>query len=184
MLLIGTRDLLPLDSTCRCSRRKQWNSAFAGSILDPLTQPSSSSLSSSCPKSWKAEQSSPTMTISGQKQLIPCPTRERAPTLDRMVLTRSSRKQRLSLRNFFRRKLQFVLSRDDNRRVFQEMLFCDRPKARMIWEHVGLPLLYHGKSLLPFTFCSNQYTNRESSSECQMAIIGTPRVRFDEIVCN
>ena len=37
-LLTGTRDLLPLTSTCRCSRTNEWNSTFAGSISDPLTQ--------------------------------------------------------------------------------------------------------------------------------------------------
>ena len=97
--------------------KKKWNSAFAGSISDPLTQPSSSRPSSSCPKSWQAEYSSPPMTISVQKQLSPCPTGERAATLERMVLTRSSRKRRLSLRNFFRRKLLFIPSRNDSRRV-------------------------------------------------------------------
>ena len=57
------------------------------------------------------------MTISGQKQLSPCPTGERAATLERMVLSRSSRKRRQSLRNSFCRKLLFIFSRDDNRRV-------------------------------------------------------------------
>ena len=112
-LLIGTRDLLPLVSTCRCSRTKNWSSAFAGSISDPLTQPSSSR----CPNRWKAEESSPPMTISGQKQLSPCPTGERAATVHRMVLTRSSRKRRQSLRNSIRRKLLFIFSGDDSRRV-------------------------------------------------------------------
>ena len=36
--------------TCRCWRTKEWNSAFAGSISDPLTQPNSSGPSSCCPK--------------------------------------------------------------------------------------------------------------------------------------
>ena len=45
--------------------------------------------------------------ISGQKQLSPCPTGERASTVERMVLTRFSRKRRQSLRNFFRRRLLF-----------------------------------------------------------------------------
>ena len=116
-LLIGARDLLPLVSTCRCSRTKEWNSAFAGSISDPLIKPRSSSLSSSCPKVWKAEYSSPPMTISGQKQLSPCQIRERAATVERMVLTKSSRKGRQSLRNYSRRKLLLIFSRDDNRRV-------------------------------------------------------------------
>ena len=117
MLLMGTRDFLPLTSTCGCSLTKKWNSVFAGSISDPLTQPSSSSPSNSCPKRWKAQYSSPPRLISGQKQLSPSPTREGGATVGRMVLTRSSRKRRQSLRNSFRRKLLFVFSRDNNRRV-------------------------------------------------------------------
>ena len=54
-LLIGTRDLLPLASTCRCSRTKELNSAVAGSVCDPLTQPNSSSPSSSCPKEVESQ---------------------------------------------------------------------------------------------------------------------------------
>ena len=41
------------------------------------------------------------MVISRQKQLIPYPTRERAATVQRIVLTRSSRKRRQSCRNYF-----------------------------------------------------------------------------------
>ena len=82
-LLIGTQDLLPLDCTCRCSRTNKWKSTFAGSIVDPLTQPCSNSPSSSCLKRWKTEYSSPPMMIPGQKQLSPCPTGERAATVER-----------------------------------------------------------------------------------------------------
>ena len=57
------------------------------------------------------------MTISGQKQLSPCPIGERAATVGRMVLTRSSRKRRQSQRNFWRRKLLLIFSRDGSRRV-------------------------------------------------------------------
>ena len=116
-LLIGTRDLLPLASTCRCSRTKEWNSGFAGSISDPLTQPSSNSPSSSCPKRWNVKYSSPPLTISGQKLLSPYPIGEGAATVERMVLMRSSRRRRQSLRNSFRRKLLFIFPSDDNRRV-------------------------------------------------------------------
>ena len=52
-LSIGSRDLLPLNLTSRCSRTNKWNSAFAGSISDPLTEPGSSSPSRRCPKRWK-----------------------------------------------------------------------------------------------------------------------------------
>ena len=51
------------------------------------------------------------------KQLSPCPTGECAATVERMVLTRSSRKRRQYLRNSFRKKLLFIFSRDDNRGV-------------------------------------------------------------------
>ena len=39
--------------------------------------------------------------ISGQKQISPCPNGEQAATVERMVLTRSSRIRRQSLRNSF-----------------------------------------------------------------------------------
>ena len=115
-LFIGTRDLLPLASTCRCSRTIEWNSAFAGSILEPLTQLSSSSPSSRYPKWWKAENSSLPMTISGQKKLNPCPSGERAATLEKMVLTRSPKKRWQSLPNSAVEANVFF-SRDENWRV-------------------------------------------------------------------
>ena len=117
-LLLGTRNLLPLTSTCRCSRTNEWNSAFADSIFDHLTQPCSSRPCSSCPKRWQVEFSSPPIMILGQKQLRPCQTDERSATVERMELTKSSRKGRRSLRNSLSRKLLFILSRDDSRRVF------------------------------------------------------------------
>ena len=49
-----------------------------------------------------------TVTISGQKQLRPWPIGERAATVERMVLTRSSRKRQQSLRNSLRRKLLLI----------------------------------------------------------------------------
>ena len=49
-LLIGTCDRLPLTSTCLCLRNNEWNSAFAGSVSDPLTQPTSSRPTTSCRK--------------------------------------------------------------------------------------------------------------------------------------
>ena len=163
-LLIGTRDLLPLDSTCRCSRTKEWNSDFAGSISDPLTQPCSNSLCSSCPKRWKAEESSPQMKISGQKQLSPCPTGERAATVESMVLTRSSRKRRQSLRNFFCKKLLYIFSRGDDRRVpFKKCSSQVAPKHERFGSRYASHFPKTDKLLLHFTFSSEQYTNRESS---------------------
>ena len=164
MLLIGTRDLLPLVSTCRCSGTQEWNSAFASSISDPLTQPSSSSPSSSCPKRWKAEYSSPPMTIPGQKQLSPCPTGERAATVERMVLTRSSKKRRQSLRNSLRRKLLLIFSRDDNIRVpSKKCSSAIAPKHERFGSMFASHFSITGKSLLRFTFCNKQNTNWKSS---------------------
>ena len=162
-LLSGTRDLFPLTSTCRCSRTNEWNSFFTGSISDPLTQASSSRPSGSCPKMWKVECSSPMMILK-QKQLSLWPTGECATTVERMVLTRSSRKRRQSLRNSFCRKLLFISSRDDNRRVPSRK--CSSSLAR---KHEWCGSMYAsrfsmtGKSLLHLTFCSRQCTNRESS---------------------
>ena len=84
-------------------------SLFAGDRVEfsfcnlpsPLTQPSSSSPSSSCPKRWEAEYSSPSMRISEQKRLCPCTTGERAASVEKMVLTRSSRQRGQSLRISF-----------------------------------------------------------------------------------
>ena len=71
-------------------------------------------------------------------------------TVEKMVLARSSRKRRQSLWNSFRRKLLFIFSRDDSRRVpFKKMLLCDWAKAGMIREHVRLPLLYHRQIATP-----------------------------------
>ena len=116
-LLVGTRGLLSLTSTRRCSRRIEWHSAFADPTSDPVTQPSSSKTSSSCPKGWETEKGSLPMMISVQEQLKSCPTGERAVTIDSRVLKKSSRKRRQSLRNSFRRKLPSIFSRHDNRQV-------------------------------------------------------------------
>ena len=165
MLLIGTRNLLPFTSTCRCSRTKEWNSTIVGSISHPITQPSSSSPSKNYPKRWKTEKASPPMMISGQKQLSPRTTGERAATVEGMVLTRSSRKRRQFLRNFFRRKLLFIFSTDDNRQVPSK-----KCSSSMALKHEWFGNLYAshlsmtGESLLRFTFCSRQHKKRESSS--------------------
>ena len=162
-LLIGTRDIMPLVSTCRCSRTKEWNSAFAGSISDPLIQPRSSSPSSSGPKRWKEEELSSPLTISGQKQLSPCPIGERAATVEKMVLTKSSRKRRQSLHNSLRKKLLLIFSRDVNRRVpSKKCSSAIAPKHEWFGSMYASHFSITGKSLLRFTFCNKQYTNRES----------------------
>ena len=52
-------------------------------------------------KSCKGTTSSPPTTIAGQKQLKPCPMTERAATVDRTQMTKSSRNRRASRRNSF-----------------------------------------------------------------------------------
>ena len=149
----------------------------------PLTRPSSNSSSSSCPKRWKTGKLSPPMTISGQKQLSPCPTGERAATVEKMVLTRSSRKRRQLLRKFFRRKLLFIVSRHDSRRVpSRKCSSAIAPKHEWFESMYASHFSITCKSLLRFTFCSKQHKSGELL-ECQIAIIGTPRVQFGEIVC-
>ena len=76
---------------------------------------------------------------------------ERAAIVERMVLTKFSRKRRQSLRNSLRRKLLFIFSRDAKRLTgsLQEMLPWDCPKARLIRENVRLPFLYRGQITTP-----------------------------------
>ena len=81
-----------------------------------------------------------------------------------MVLTRSSRKRRKSLRNCFRRRLLFFFSRVDNRRFLSTS--CSSSMAPK-HERFGSMYVSHfsmtGKSLLRLTFWSRQYRNWESS---------------------
>ena len=162
-LSMVTQYLLPLISTCRCSWMKEWNSASAGSTFDALAQPRSTKPSSNCPKCWKAEYSSPPMMILIQKQLMLCPIGERAATVEVMVLTKSSRKRRQSLRKSFRRKRLFISSRDKKRRVPSKN--CS---SSMAPKHEHFENMYAShfsmtcKSLLGFIFRSKHYTNREN----------------------
>ena len=82
---------------------KDWNSALQASTVDPFSHPHATKPSRSCPKRKKADWSSPPIIISGQKQLTPWPSFERAATVDNTVLVKSSRKRRaLLLNSFFR----------------------------------------------------------------------------------
>ena len=102
--------------------------------------------------------------ISGQKQLSSCPTGERAATVEKMLLTRSSKKRRQSLRNSFQSKLLFIFSRDDSRRVpSTKWSSWMSPKHELIGSMYASDFSMTGKSLLRFTFCSRQNTNWESS---------------------
>ena len=93
--------LLAWHSSWRWSFTKDWNSALQASTVDPFSHPHSTKPSRSCPKRQKAEWSSPPIIISGQKQLTPWPSFERAATLDKTVLVKSSRKRRALLLNSF-----------------------------------------------------------------------------------
>ena len=138
--------------------------SFFSLNLWPLTKPSSSSPSRGCPKRWKAEYLSPPIMIWGQKQLSPCPTGERAATIEKTVLTRSSGKRRQSFQNCFRRRLLFIFSRDDNRRVPSGKCSSSiAPKHEWLGRMYASHFSITGKSLFRFTFCNKQYTNWESS---------------------
>ena len=123
--------------------------------------------------------------ISGQKQLRSCPTGERAATVERMVLTRSSRKQRHFLRNVFWSKPQFMFTKDDNRRVTsKKRSFPMDSKARMIQEHVRLHFFIDGQNATSLHFSQQTIHKRGELPKRQRAIIGTPRVQFSEVACN
>ena len=105
------------------------------------------------------------MTISGQKQVNPCPIGECAATVEKMVLRRSSGKRRQSLWKYFWRKLLFMFSRDDNRRVpskkcSSSMAPKHDPLGNMYASHFSMT----GKSSLCYIFWSRHYTNLESST--------------------
>ena len=89
----------PLQLPLFCT--KDWYSAQHASTLLPFVQLFSSSPSKSLLKSCKGATSSPPTTIAGQKQLKPCPMTERAATVDRTQLTKSSRNRPASRRNSF-----------------------------------------------------------------------------------
>ena len=67
---------------------------------------------------------------------------------------------------------------------FQEMLLCDDSKARMIREHVRLPLFNDWQIHTVFHFLQQTIHKWGALPKCQIAIIGTPRVQFSEVVCN
>ena len=104
------------------------------------------------------------IVISNDKQLSPCPIGERAANVERMVLKRSSRKRSQSTWKFLRRILLFIFSRDDNRPVpSKKYSSAIAPKHEWIGSMYASNFSITCKSLLRFTFCSKQYTNRESS---------------------
>ena len=88
-------------SSCRCSWTKDWYSARQASISLPSTHPRSKSPSNNKPNKCRGAWSSPPMMIAGQKQLSPCPTLERAGTVDSTEVVNSSRNLRASRWNSF-----------------------------------------------------------------------------------
>ena len=78
----------------------------------------------------------------------------------------------------------YLLKRCKKMGALQEMLLCDCPKARMIREHVRLPFLYHGQITTPLHFLQQTIHKAGELTECQIAIVSTPRIYFGEIVCN
>ena len=102
-LLMSECFLLAWHSSWRWSFTKDWNSALQASTVDPFSHPHVTKPSRSCPKRKKAEWSSPPIMISGQKQLTPWPSFDRAATVDKTVLVNSSRNRpALFLNSFFR----------------------------------------------------------------------------------
>ena len=78
----------------------------------------------------------------------------------------------------------YFLKRCHKTGPLQEMLLCDCPKARMIREHVRLPLLYHGQIATPLHLLQQRIHKSGELTEFQIAIISTPSVQFGKIVCN
>ena len=66
----------------------------------------------------------------------------------------------------------------------QEMLLSDCPEARMIREHVRLPLLDHGQITTELHLLQQTIHKSGKFTECQISVVSAPRVQFREIVCN
>ena len=80
---------------------KDWYSALNASFSLPLVQLFLSSPSKSLLKSCKGATSSPPITIAGQKHLKPCPMTERAATVERTQITKTSGNREASRRNSY-----------------------------------------------------------------------------------
>ena len=86
--------------------------------------------------------------------------------------------------NSFRRKLLFFLKGRQQTGLFQEMLLRDGSKTRMIREHVRLSFFNDGQIAIRIHFLQQTVYKSGEFPGGQTAIIGTPRVQFDEIVLN
>ena len=118
------------------------------------------------------------MRILGQKQLKPRPTGERAATVEKMELIKSSRKRRQSLRISFQRKLLFIFSRDNNRRVrLQEMFLLNGSKARLIWEHVRFAFFDDWRTPTLLHLLEQTKHKPEELPERQILIDGRPECK-------
>ena len=83
-------------SSCRCSWTKDWCSARQASISINFIHPRSKGPSSNRPSRCRGAWLFPPLLIAGQKQLSPCPTLERAATVDSTEVLNSSRNLRAS----------------------------------------------------------------------------------------
>ena len=100
------------------------------------------------------------MTISGQKQLSPCPIGERAATVEKMVLEEATTVPT----KIYVEEATFFFSRDDNRRVpSKNCSSAIAPKHEWFGSMYDSHFSATGKSLLRSNFCRKQFTNRESS---------------------
>ena len=88
-------------SSCRCSWTKDCYSARQASNSLPFTHPRSKSPPNNRPSRCRGAWLCPLMMIAGQKQLNPCPTLERAATVDSTEVVNSSRNLRASRWNSF-----------------------------------------------------------------------------------
>ena len=145
-LLIGTRNLMPLDSICRCSRTKEWNSPFAGSTSDPLTQPSSNNPPSRMPKEMESRiivtsndffRTKTTQSLPNWRTRGDCREDGAHKILKEATTVCAEIFPEEATIYFFRGRKQTG--------PFQEMLLCNGPKERRIREHVRLPLFNDGQ---------------------------------------
>ena len=132
--------LLARHSSWRWSFTKNWSSALQASTIDPFSHPYSTKPSRSCPKRKKADWSSPPIFISEQKQLTPWPGFERAATVDKTVLVKSSRKRRALLLNSVLKNWLVIFSSSA----------CTRVTTRKCWSSMAVKDEWFGSmSTLP-----------------------------------
>ena len=119
------------------------------------------------------------MTISGQKLLIPCPVGERAATVERTVLTRSSRKRPQPLRNCLRRNYCF------SQRTITDGSPPRNAPLRLPQSTNDSGACTPRTSISRANYFLQQAIHKSGElPKCKIAIIGTPRVHFGKFVRN